>query len=325
MAPVRFHTKTERQKLFSSTTKILFVRDPYSRIFSAYVDKLVAPNPVYWKSWGISAISKYRKTNQYRNNRNHQPADNDAKNRQGIPPTWKPKVTCAHDVTFSEFVQDAVNSRWKVDTHLKPIVDLCSPCAVSFDVIGQMSTFSDDVKMVLDSLNISPKQVGLERMANDTLVDAIEDSVRDALSPFWLKDTLRCIRLDSVFRRIWRKLQMRGFISWRRKFPFTSEELKKLNTKSFLRMLKRESALSWSNRAELQLQKTQAMREAFASVPKAEIAKIETVFANDLHLFGFDPSTYRNIGVLGVDVADTQVFDFDKDWDLSPVLGPKYS
>ncbi|GFO22691.1 carbohydrate sulfotransferase [Plakobranchus ocellatus] len=63
------------------STNFLFVRDPFSRLFSDYVDKLLAPNPEFWDTWGLFALQKHR-------------SDPSEKSQR-----------CEHDVTFAKFLK----------------------------------------------------------------------------------------------------------------------------------------------------------------------------------------------------------------------------
>ncbi|KAL8595979.1 hypothetical protein ACOMHN_018291 [Nucella lapillus] len=46
----------DRAAFVTSAFRNIFVRNPYSRMFSAYVDKVFAPNPTFWKLWDQKAI-----------------------------------------------------------------------------------------------------------------------------------------------------------------------------------------------------------------------------------------------------------------------------
>ncbi|PVD36052.1 hypothetical protein C0Q70_03022 [Pomacea canaliculata] len=54
-------SREEKLDFLKSATKAVFVRDPYSRMFSAWVDKAFTPNPFYWTVWGAEAIHTFRK------------------------------------------------------------------------------------------------------------------------------------------------------------------------------------------------------------------------------------------------------------------------
>ena len=70
--------------------KFMFVREPYSRVLSGYVDKLFSPNTQYWKATGSYIVSKIRK--------NADPLS----------------LRCGHDVTFAEFVRYIIQSEIRI-------------------------------------------------------------------------------------------------------------------------------------------------------------------------------------------------------------------
>ncbi|XP_005095308.1 carbohydrate sulfotransferase 14-like [Aplysia californica] len=291
--------KDKLAKWLDSSTKLLFVRDPYSRLFSAYIDKLMSPNPVYWKQWGQPAILKFRQ--------------NPSGSRKGHRP-------CGDDVTFKEFVSFVTDSGWRSDVHLIPINRLCTPCTFHYTVIGKMETFKRDAVHLLSYLKMSESQIGFERMDSDAVVDAIEDSSKDSLSPNWLKDTLKCINKEGVAKRILRKLQIRGFVSWRYKLTLTSDEIRKLDFRTFVKLLTESRKDPLFNKTELKIQKKQAFLEAMITLEDSQFIDIQNLFFEDFVMFGYDaiPSVLKKAETGSIKL--TNALDWTKDWDLSPVL-----
>lgn len=64
------------QRFLDVVTKVMFTRQPYSKLLSAYVDKLYSPNPFFWGKIGRHIVRKFRSR-----------------------PSAK-SVACGHDVTF---------------------------------------------------------------------------------------------------------------------------------------------------------------------------------------------------------------------------------
>ena len=265
----------------------MFVRDPYHRLLSAYVDKLLAPNPVYWDLWGKSAM-------QFRNQT-----------------TW-PK--CGQDVKFDEFVTLVVRGNWKSDVHVMPVYMQCPPCLLNFTVIGKMDTFKRDALEIAAMLNVSETQIAFDRMEDDVVMDAIVDSSKDALSKGWLNETLKCVSYNEVLRRIVRKLQLRGIISWRFKFPFQGNQSKSVTYDSLISLLK-TARKTFLNHTELKLQKNQAFLEAYRTISYDTRKFLHNIYKLDEVFFGYESfklPTYNS-----KDVFNTEAFDFSKDWDLS--------
>lgn len=120
----------EPQRTFmkNNFTKLLFVRDPYSRLFSAYVDKLFTPQTAFLQNYGRYIIRKFRKG------------------------ATKKSIECGHDVSFSEFVQYVIASikgKGQMNPHFMPMYLQCDPCSQSYDVIGRLETLKEDLSLVL--------------------------------------------------------------------------------------------------------------------------------------------------------------------------------
>ncbi|XP_076472391.1 uncharacterized protein LOC143301861 [Babylonia areolata] len=64
-----------------------FVREPYARLWSAYVDKLLTPNVLFWRSTGRYIVGKFRKNPSEKSRR------------------------CGHDVTFPEFIRYVIDAQ----------------------------------------------------------------------------------------------------------------------------------------------------------------------------------------------------------------------
>lgn len=106
--------KSYTMDYLKSKFKFFFVRDPFHRILSAYIDKIFVPNPQFWEQFGKPSIRLFRKQG----------------NNQ----------TCYHDASFSEFVQFVIWSLKnfkKVDPHFLPATEMCVPCAMDFSFVGR--------------------------------------------------------------------------------------------------------------------------------------------------------------------------------------------
>ena len=276
--------------------RFLFVRDPFSRLFSCYVDKILAPNPVFWFRLGIPALKAAR------------PSLKDVDTQK----------LCGHNVTFSEFLQHSVDTAWKSNVHLQPVSSRCSPCLFRFNLIGKMETFKNDALYIAAQFNVSQSQIGLDRMREDTAMDAIEDSTNDALSPEWLKGSTRssCVGVDKkdVLLRILRKLQIRGIISWRVRFNFSVDEIEKMDNTTFIGFLSK-ARREFYRQSELDFQKSQAMKEAYSGVKPDLMKQLAERYQLDIQMFGYMEKMKKMLD-LG-DVSNTGAFDHKKPWDLS--------
>ncbi|KAK3801936.1 hypothetical protein RRG08_063893 [Elysia crispata] len=285
------------ENFLKRSTNFLFVRDPFSRLFSAYVDKLLAPNPEFWDTWGLFALQKHR-------------SDPGEKSQR-----------CGHDVTFAEFLKFVLDldlSAPDADPHLRPIFELCRPCDVDYSVIGFMGSFQRDVVYLSSLLNITESQIEFYKMADDTISDALQDSMMGAFTE-WAHRLSKCVAKGEIIRRIWRKLQLRGFISARINFSpkMLKESLEYLEASDFLKVLVKAVEAS-TNTEELSRQKLEAMVSAYRSVDLDTLNRIVHLYAADFRAFGFNerPKFIFDRGGHRDALNYSRALDFDTEWNL---------
>ncbi|XP_042338679.1 carbohydrate sulfotransferase 8-like, partial [Plectropomus leopardus] len=113
-----------------SYTKVLFVREPFERLVSAFRDKFESPNSYYHPVFGRPIISRYR------------------------PNATRADLRSGAGVTFREFVQYLLDVRRPVgmDIHWEPVSQLCSPCLLHYDFIGNFESLEEDANFLLRSV-----------------------------------------------------------------------------------------------------------------------------------------------------------------------------
>lgn len=111
-------------------TKVLFVREPFERLVSAFRDKFESPNAYYHAVFGRPIISRYR------------PEASPAARRSGA------------GVTFREFVHFLLDVQRpvKMDIHWQPVSQLCSPCIFGYSFIGRFERLQEEASVLLRSI-----------------------------------------------------------------------------------------------------------------------------------------------------------------------------
>lgn len=136
-------------------TKVMFVREPFTRLLSAYRDKL--------EKTGRIDSSRFRRD-------------------------WGAKMKNIHvaagtefDVTFYDFASylaDPKNLLNKYeDEHWSPIFSLCQPCAVKYDFIGKMENLQRDTLYALTKVvqsNIDLKLLNSTNFTNSSNVELLQ-------------------------------------------------------------------------------------------------------------------------------------------------------
>ncbi|KAM9808057.1 carbohydrate sulfotransferase 8-like [Neosynchiropus ocellatus] len=114
----------------SSYTKVLFVREPFERLVSAFRDKFENPNSYYHSVFGRDIISRYR------------------------PNATQAALSTGDGVSFREFVQYLLDLQRPVlmDIHWQPVSQLCSPCLLKYDFIGKFERLEEEANLLLRSI-----------------------------------------------------------------------------------------------------------------------------------------------------------------------------
>ena len=107
------------------------VRHPFSRLVSAYWDKLIYENE----------SSLYQGVKQ--------------SIRKLVRPGASEKEISRIPITFQQFVQAVLNPRWKHkgDRHWRSAVQLCSPCAIQYDYIIDVENIALQIEPMLLQLS----------------------------------------------------------------------------------------------------------------------------------------------------------------------------
>ncbi|XP_033644587.1 carbohydrate sulfotransferase 11-like [Asterias rubens] len=122
--------------------KVIFVRNPISRLLSGYVDKFVnLPNQVVTQM-SRDIIKKVR--------------------GKAIPKSRRP------DLTFPEFLHYISTTKEILNPHWLPIHELKVPCDIDYDFIGKIETVSRDIEYMKSLYNISKSAVYPQAYISDT-------------------------------------------------------------------------------------------------------------------------------------------------------------
>lgn len=121
-------------------TKMLFVREPFERLVSAFRDKFEHPNSYYHPVFGKAILARYRAN-----------ASREA-------------LRTGSGVRFPEFVQYLLDVHRPVgmDIHWDHVSRLCSPCLIDYDFVGKFESLEDDANFFL-SLIRAPRNLTFPR------------------------------------------------------------------------------------------------------------------------------------------------------------------
>ncbi|KAL8582349.1 hypothetical protein ACOMHN_037106 [Nucella lapillus] len=257
----RLGIKKTRNLTKIKNVRFIFVREPYSRLLSAYTDKLFCPNTVFW-AVGRYIVKKFR------------------------PNPSNLSLACGHDVTFPEFIRYFIHSqqtRQHRDGHFVPIHDHCGLCTnVTYDYIGHLETLGEDMPYLLKVMQ-SPMNYTTD-FESHTLFD----------NAHWVLNRMTskiktCMSMKEACLRLWKKWQVRGILSKTEPLPVTRDEAEVITTRDFANLALQALGRS-GPREQRRQQKAEALVEAFAAVPLKDRLKLQKLLFLDFELFGFHPS-----------------------------------
>ncbi|XP_060079862.1 uncharacterized protein LOC132559261 [Ylistrum balloti] len=250
-------------KELNSVKTVLVTRNPYSRLFSAFIDKYFI-----LAQWGSNLAQRKRKGL--------------LKMRNGY---------CGYNVTFDELL-DSISMGEIIERHTIPVSTLCMPCTLHYDIVCRQETLTTDIEHVLNIINIteSKRSAIIDMIHGRSLNDTIYSWISSQLS-YFAYSKKDCSDIVLYMEKLWWALQFQGYISLSWSFP--ADEFKKLNE------LKAESLTSLIvklinsaplSKSEMKTQRLRVLREAYSRVQPSTIAKLQAAFAQDFHLFGYDTS-----------------------------------
>ena len=119
------YPREKAEEMLKTFFKFVFVREPFERLLSAYIDKFYNNDPGFYSLWGPHIVSRYKK---------------------GMTPEET-------KITFDEFVSFVVrlNDRgMHCNEHWQTYDKLCKPCGINYDFIGQFENLEREARHVLE-------------------------------------------------------------------------------------------------------------------------------------------------------------------------------
>ncbi|KAH3793301.1 hypothetical protein DPMN_146808 [Dreissena polymorpha] len=159
---------------------ILPTRDPYSRLYSAFIDKSYLPIRIH-TNYAVLGIQN--------------------------------KSLCPTDVSFQDFLQLILNEAKagkSLDQHWAPIYSICGSCEVNAQYIVKQETFTNDIGVVLQKLNVSTEKFNfiMHTLEGKRIQSSLPGIVATILERSSAAEISRCRPWLEVTRRIWRSFQI---------------------------------------------------------------------------------------------------------------------
>ena len=258
------YTSDERRR----SRSILVSRDPYTRLFSAFIDKLFLP--------------------QF-----YVPAKNVVKRQRHFPDNV---TVCPNDVTFQEFLDGIVyciNKGVQLNGHWKPITSICNVCSVDVLTIVKQETFIQDVEYTL-------KEIGITDSEFRIIHDALHDKRVDATIPGVIKTVMTfnlqlnsgrrfCVSDIEIVKRLWKSFQIQGYLRDDIPFPFDiiNTEQKAINVSLIEEVVMARIRENPMTSEERKLQRRRALEMAYQDIEVKTIKGIQEVYKPDFLFFDY--------------------------------------
>ena len=247
-------------------SRFIFVaRDPFSRLYSAYIDRIFLPSNSYRLAIEIAK-------------------------EMGIYGSGT--EICANDLTFDHFLNYIADSELHekpLNMHWTPMFSLCNPCDVEIISVVKMESFTPDVHFTLQRAGISPDIRGA--IDNELNQHRVERTVRGMVEGIIRSsyNAKNCMNPTEVARRIWVAFQVQGYINDNITFPFDiiNTDLKASNHTFYSDVIMKTMQEYPLASEDSKLQRRQFLVNAYAGLSKTLLEKIVTIYQQDFLLYDY--------------------------------------
>ena len=253
-------TKDDNDFIMTSL-RAMTVRNPYTRLWSAYIDKLLLPD--FWLSKGRQIVKFSQKKPSEKSSR------------------------CGYDVTFPEFIKYVLFTGHSMayinqDKHLLPASDICDPCAFKPEIINKQETFVKDLKYTLSMSNLTNM---IQKVIPD---DPTEFEIRDEIDYNFKihQEHKTCIDKYGLSKLIWIALAFNGYIPATETFPSDIYE-ESLNAELLYEVVKSVREKHKMTREYNKSARKLALRKAYSQISTSDMERLKQLYKYDFEMFGY--------------------------------------
>ena len=236
---------------------VLTARDPYSRLYSAYVDKVL--------------LQRFGSGKLKRNNLHS---------------------ACGSEITFQEFLSAILKTTFEgkpLNRHWAPIISLCNPCSVTPFALVKQETFSTDVEFVLHEIGVTADELKVlhDALHGNRIQTTVTGIVYTALKSKPKSEACTPTTLD-VAESIWQSFQIQGYI--RSDFPLPVEfipSVEDIRPKFLTDLILKTINENPLTVEESKQQRRQYLVDAYNEIDKKIIEDIQRVYRQDFILFDY--------------------------------------
>lgn len=251
---------------------LIFARNPFSRLFSAFIDKIFIFNNLHL----AKIVMKYV-------------------NRQS-----KRTIDCEKNVEFSDFLTYALYSPSRfLGDHYTPVSkELSVPVLASAKelIIVKQETFSTDIEYALIQANVEEKKREAlhEILRCRRAVTNVKAIVRTSYFKFrQMGKKCQCLSWYKLAKRLWKSFQIQGYIHEQSSFPADDFQGGFSHQNTFLKVAFQDMERNPVSGEQRSLQRARALTEAYKSVSQKLIQEIVEQYREDFSLFQYNTAVQR--------------------------------
>ncbi|XP_045170825.2 uncharacterized protein LOC123533250 [Mercenaria mercenaria] len=207
--------------------------------------------------------------------------------------TQKIRPICANNASFEDFLRfiiSEIKSDRALEPHWAPISHLCHPCKFNIFKIIKQETFSKDVEHTLKSVGVNLSRFEwLKKSLNENRAEnSIPGIIAVIRKKLRLRSVRNCISQTEILIRLWKSLQIQGFINKEIAFPKKLQHFvwNKYSHKVTKVVLDAISQIPMTSADRLE-QRDHFLKQAFSELPPDIISDIQAIFYFDFKLFGY--------------------------------------
>ena len=254
---------------FYSLPTVIMARNPYSRLYSAYIDRIFLPpkakifSEVHMEMHGQNGWCK-------------------------SAPTF---------LQFLNYIIENTIERHNLNVHWIPIYSLCNPCLTKNLMIIKHESFLTDVDYLLIYLDASTK--AKEKVQEAMKAVGAKVAVPGLIESQWIvadkeDRTKQCLKKYEILELLWRSFQSQGFIRSNSQFPNrTFKSFENITLEISIKLFMEEIERNGPTLEESLAQRQKYLVDAYKDIPIDVLNKIKAIYRNDFLLFDydFDPPT----------------------------------
>ncbi|XP_060598876.1 carbohydrate sulfotransferase 9-like [Ruditapes philippinarum] len=257
-------------------TFLVMARNPYSRLYSAYIDKVYILNNLNLCSDIHSTL--FRK-----------------KERMFL---------CKFDISFEQFLEYYLDKGGSVlSGHYNPILShkiARKLCNLQNIIIVKQETFSEDMDHVFKSVHVKGKEYDViyDVMHSKQTKITIGSIVKTVYQRFSSSLSLvTCLTWKEIAKKLWKSFQIQGYINEKSQFP--EKKYQNLNDyksdKYLIKVILQEVRRNPLSHEEKIKQRNEALIKAFTGVDKKYLRKIRELYAMDFNMFQYKTNLLQTL------------------------------